>query len=146
MTGFWWCLREKREDSVDGTQGIEWRDVKYLPTALITSNSFQVNSVCDLRISKLYPNIKGRHNTQHQIKQNVIEFSTVTGVRKTIYIRTSFVRLHLAVLGVISKEQEGFYFRYRHCKIAGKEQIPIQQQRNFWKSKERTVSNQASCQ
>jgi len=109
---------------VDVIQGIEWRDVKYLPTALI--NSFRVNSLCDLRISKMYPNVKGRHSTQHQMKQNVIGLSTFTGVRKIIYIRISFVRLHLALLHVTSKEQEEFYFRYRHCKIVCKEQIPIQ--------------------
>jgi len=82
--------------------------------------------MCDLRISKMYQNLKGRHSIQHQIKQNVIGLSTFTGVRKIIYIHISFVRLHLAVLSVMSREQEGFYFRYRHCKIVGKEQIPVQ--------------------
>jgi hypothetical protein len=78
--------------------------------------SFRVNSMCDLRISKMCPNVKGRHRTQHQVEHNLTGLSTFTGVRKTIYIRISFVRLHLAVLSVISKKQEGFYFRYRHCK------------------------------
>jgi cell division protein FtsL len=63
--------------------------------------------MCDLGISKMHPNAKGRHSTQHQIKQNVIGLSTFTGARKIIYIRISFVRLHVAilVLSVISKEQ-----------------------------------------
>ena len=71
------------------------------------------------------------HGRKNIKLQNVIGSSTVTGVRKIIYIRISFVRLHLAVLSVINKEQEGFYFRYRHCKIVGKEQISIQSHRNF---------------
>jgi len=71
MTGFRWCLTEEREDSVDVIQGIERRDVEYLPTSLI--NSFHVNCMCDLRISQMYPNVKGRHSIQHQIKENVIE-------------------------------------------------------------------------
>jgi protoheme ferro-lyase len=58
----------------------------------------------------MYPNVRGRHSNQPQIKQNVIGLSTFTGVRKIIYICVSFVRPHLAVLHVISKEQKGFTF------------------------------------
>ena len=88
--------------------------------------SFRVNTMCDSRISKMCPNAKGRHSTHHQIKHNLIGLSTFSGARKTTFIRISFVTLHLAVLSVISKEQEGFYFRYRHCKMVCKEQMPIQ--------------------
>jgi hypothetical protein len=116
MTGFRRCAREDTEDSVGVIQGTEWRDVKFLPTALI--NSFQVNSVCDLRISiqkskvDTYP---ASYNTENN--RTVI----FTHARKIIYIRISFVRLHLAVMSVISKEQEGFYFPHRHWKIVCKE-------------------------